>query len=168
MEQTVSDELEVVRCTLDLSEPCRLPFRGARNISAPKSETVDLEFRDGKVFQDGREIVLFLSEEQKKGLTKGFEILRLMESTEVPVSAKLLDLFLEREELWPEEWKRDGRGRTLYVFFWGDLFGGLDRNMPFVRCGYWDMVDRKVREDTFWLCDSWNGSHPATVLKKPF
>lgn len=139
---------------------CKLPFDGAERMSPPKSGVVKLERRGDTLYLDGKPLNLFLSRKQRNGGSIGGHDLRKeIEARGGNVSAKVLDHLVEHPELWPESWKKDEDGNTLYVFFWDDIFRDPTNGGLCVRYGYWN--DGEVVSGCSWLDDGWSGLGPA-------
>lgn len=76
------------------------------------------------------------------------------------LNANALDYLLANPHLIPEEWKRDGKGNTRTIFFWGTIYRRRDGNL-FVRYLRWG--DRRWRWGSRWLDDDWYGNCPAAL-----
>ncbi|MFH1178535.1 MAG: hypothetical protein V1711_02320 [bacterium] len=147
---------------VDLSIPCKLPFNGAERVSPVKSGVVKLEKRDDDLYLDGVKVDLFLSENQKAGSTIiGHNLRKELEARGGNISAKVLDHLVEHPELWPESWKKDTQGNTIYVFFWDDIFRDSLSSLC-VRFGCWD--GGRVVSGYDWLGCVWDGYSPAAFL----
>lgn len=150
--------LATLEALIDLAVPCRLPFNGAERVSPAKSSIVKLEKRDDDLYLDGKKINLFLSKKQKSGVIGGHDLRKVLETRGGNISAKVLDKLVEYPELWPESWKKDSQGNTIYVCFWDDIFRSSDGGL-YVRYGYWD--DGEVVSNDYWLGYDWYGHDPA-------
>ena len=92
--------------------------------------------KGGKLKWDSKKIQLYLSESQKGDkYVEGNKLRKELENLPT-LNAKVLDFLLAHKELIPEEWKRDEKGNTRYVFFWGTIYRHSDGNL-YVRCLYW-------------------------------
>ena len=156
----------VIQNLIDLSSPCRLPFDGAERVSPPKplpeSGDVKFESRDGDLYLDGKKLELFLSEKQKGGkVIGGHDLREELEARGGNVSAKVLDHLVDYPQMWPESWKKDTQGNTIYVFFWDDIFRNSFGRLC-VRCGFW--YEGKVVSSYRWLGDVWNVISPSASL----
>ena len=151
--------LTALEALIDLSIPCTLPFKGAERISPAKSGVVKLEKRGDDLFLDGKKINLFLSDGQRNGHTIGGHDLRKeLETRGGNVGGSILDHLVAHPELWPESWKKDSNGNTIYVFFWDDIFRHSGGDL-YVRYGYWH--GGLVISDYGYLGHDWHFSHPA-------
>lgn len=155
-------EIRVIEHVIDLSVPCALPFNGAERVSPAKSGIVRLERRGDDLYLDGRKVNLFLSEAQKAGSQVGYDLRKEVEARGGNASAKVLDYLVEHPNLWPEHWKKDDQGRTVYVLFWDDIFRGPSVGRLCVRYGCWR--GGRVVSDYGWLGGDWRGSGPAASL----
>lgn len=129
-------EIRLIDHLIDLAVPCKLPFDGAERVSPAKSGAVKLERLGDDLYLDRKKIELVLSERQKGSVIVGHELRIEREKVGGNLSAKILDHLEAHPELWPESWKKDDQGNTIYVFFWGDIFRGAHGNL-FVRYGSW-------------------------------
>jgi len=123
---------------IDLSQLCKLPFSGAERVSPAKSGIVKLERRGDDLYLDGKKIELFLSAgQQGDHYIVGHELRKELEVRGGNISAKVLDYFEEHPKLWPESWKRDADGNTIYIYFWDDIFRDPADGSLCVRYGCW-------------------------------
>ncbi len=144
---------------IDLSVPCKLPFNGAERVSPAKTGVVKLEKRGDDLCLDGVKLELVLSENQKGGkVIGGHDLRKEREAAGGNVSASILDKCVENPALWPESWKKDAQGNTVYVFFWDDIFRSSDGNL-YVRYGFWS--EGEVVSDYSWLGHVWSGDYPS-------
>lgn len=151
--------LTALEALIDLSAPCMLPFNGAERVSPAKSGVVKLERRGDNLYLDGVKLDLFLSENQQGGkVVVGHELRKELEAKGGQTSAKVLDHLVEHPELWPESWKKDAQGNTIYVFFWDDIFRNSDGDL-YVRFGCW--IEGEVVSDFSWLGVDWLGYDPS-------
>ncbi|MEK7080027.1 MAG: hypothetical protein AAB901_01945, partial [Patescibacteria group bacterium] len=60
----------------------------------------------------------------------------------------------------PEEWKKDGKGNTRYIFFWGTIYRYRNSRLC-VRCLYWE--DGSWNCTHYWLDDGYEDREPAAV-----
>lgn len=154
-------EIKPIDHVIDLSALARLPFDGATLEVHRGSGIAKLERRGDDLYLDGKKINLFLSKKQKVGSIGGHDLRKEVEKRGDNVSAKVLDYLVDHPELWPESWKKDKGGNTVYVFFWDDIFrrsgGGFC-----VRCGCWG--GGRVVSGCYWLGSGWDGSDPAASL----
>ena len=155
-------EIRPIDHMINLSIPCKLPFTDAEHVSSAKSGIVRLERHGDDLCLDGKKINLFLSDGQKGGFIVGHELRKELEAKDGNVSAKVLDHTVEHPELWPESWKKDDQGRTIYIFFWDDIFRLPVRDRLYVRYGCWG--GGRVVSHYRWLGYGWNVRSPAASL----
>ena len=145
---------------IDLSIPCNLPFGGAERVSPAKSGIVKLERKGDDLYLDGVKLELVLSENQKGGKVIGGHDLRTeLEAKGGNLSAKILDECVGTPALWPDSWKKDAQGNTIYVFFWDDIFRGPSDDVLYVRYGFWR--EGEVVSSYHWLDRGWGGDGPS-------
>jgi hypothetical protein len=113
-----------------------------------------LELRDGCLLANSCEVTRFVSERQKTGSIRGYDLATELVGRPV-LNATVLDCLIAHQDLIPEDWK------TGATYFWGTIFrdsGGRDH----VRCLYW----RDDRWDSFdyWLDNHWLSREAAAVL----
>ena len=155
-------EVKAIDHMIDLSVPCKLPFVGAERVSPAKSGVVKLEPQGKGLTVDDKMINLFLSEEQKSGVIVGHELRKELEAKGGNLSASILDHLVAYPALWPESWKKDDQGNTIYVCFWDDIFRGLADGILYVRCGYWR--GGEVVSSYDWLGNDWRRYNPSASL----
>lgn len=153
-------EIKAIEHVIDLGAAARLPFSGAEVEVHRGSGVVKLERRADGLYLNDKKLGLFRSRKQKKGSSVGGHDLRKeLKGRGNNVSAKVLDYLVAHPELWPEEWKKDEDGNTLYVFFWDDIFRSPAHGGLCVRCGDWH--DGEVVSFYDWLDGGWHGNDPA-------
>ncbi len=115
---------------------------------------IRLELRDGRLFANDREVTRYLSERQKTGYIRGYDLQQELAGRPV-LNATVLDYLLAHPELIPEDWK----GKAVY--FWGMVYRGSGGKLCvrylFWSGGRWDWVYDRL--DCFW-----GSSEPAAVL----
>jgi hypothetical protein len=157
-------EIKPIDHVIDLGSLCKPPFNGAERMSPPKSGIVKLERRDDTLHLDGKPINLFLAEGQKNGeVISGHDLRKELEARGGNLSANVLDHLVAHPELWPESWKKDARGNTVYVFFWDDIFRMPVSGNLYVRCGHWS--GGEVVSFDNGLNDDWGGNLPAATTE---
>ncbi len=145
---------------VDIDSSARLPFDGAVLEIHRGSGFIPLERKAGGVYLDGKKLTIFLPEGQKDGrVVKGYALRTELEVRGHNVSAKVLDFCVDHPEFWPEGWKKDAQGNTIYVFFWDDIFRGPSAGRLFVRYGHW--IAGKVVSSFRCLDRDWDGGSPA-------
>ena len=147
---------------IDLSSPCRLPFTGAEVEVHRGTGIVSLERKGDDLYMGEKQITLFRSEKQIGGkVATGHAIRKELEKRGQNLSAKVLDCLEDNPKLWPESWKKDSAGNTIYVFFWDDIFCRSGGRL-YVRYGCWG--EGRVVSDFCWLDFDWDDYYPAAVL----
>lgn len=116
---------------------------------------------DGQLYVNGKKVILFLSKKQTKGRTVIGNELREEVSKKEILNANILDYLLAHPELIPEDWKKDEKGNTRYIFFWGTIYRYSGGDLC-VRCLYWG--DGAWNWGHGWLGLGFNGGRPACVL----
>jgi hypothetical protein len=76
------------------------------------------------------------------------------------LNANVLDYLLKNPDLIPEDWKKDEKGNTRYIFFWGTIYRNSDGSLC-VRYLYW--LDGGWRWDAYWLGHGWGDYSPAAL-----
>lgn len=150
-----------LKAVIDTNLDPRLPFAGANIEKHARVGNVTIEKRsDGRLYIDGKKIVLYRSSRQLNGKTiKGHELRTEVDGKPV-LSASILDFLKANPEFIPEDWKQDENGNTIYIFFWGTIYrssgGGL-----YVRCLFWSVGEWCGFYG--WLDDDWYSSFPAAM-----
>ena len=153
-------EIRAIKHMIDLSLPGALPFEGAEVEVHRSGGVVKLEKREDGVYLGGRKLTLFRSVEQTGDkVVGGHELRKEVEKRGNNVPSIVLDHFKKYPALWPEEWKVDEQGHTVYVYFWDDIFRNPADGVLYVRYGYWR--DGRVKSDYRWLGDGWRARSPA-------
>jgi len=146
---------------VNLDAPIKLPFDGAEIESQIGSGWVRIEKRSDGLYLDDHKIILYLSECQKNGKSiKGYE-LREELSGKLVLHPNILDALMENPHLIPEDWKRDGKGNTRFIYFWAVIFRNPSDGRLFVRylCFDGDQWNSRCR----WLGAGWAGSSAAAL-----
>lgn len=85
-------------------------------------------------------VKLYLSPKQKIGTIEGNDLRAELKDKPV-LNANVLDYLLDHPRLIPEEWKKDEKGNTRYIPFWGtiyrDAYGRLCVRFLYFRGGRW-------------------------------
>ena len=126
----------------------------------PNGWTVEDHQKGGQFKFDAAQVELYLDKAQKKGSIEGNKLRKELENKPV-LNANILDYLLAHTELIPEDWKKDEKGNTRYIFFWGTIYRNSN-GFLFVRFLYW-FGDRWYW-NLDWLDYDWNGSGPAALL----
>lgn len=150
-------------CMIDLSTPAKLPFVGAVLDLHRGEGIVKLEKRGDDLYLDGKKLVLYCSKRQLGGkYVVGHELRKEREKLGNNIPAVVLDYLVAHPEMWPESWKKDEKGNTLYIFFWNDIFRDPSSGDLYVRYGFWG--EGGVVSSYNWLGNDWDSSFPAAVL----
>lgn len=146
---------------VNLDAPPRLPFGEAQVEWTTPGQTgwVRVEKKDSQLFVDGRKVNLHLTYEQKNGHAKGYVLRRRLEDRTV-LHPNILDALLENPHLFPDSWKVDGQGLTIFVYFWAVGYCNSVDHL-FVRCVYFRGAQWRRRHR--WLGLHWGGRSPAAV-----
>lgn len=156
-------EIRAINHIVDLSVPCKLPFNGAERVSQAKSGVVKLERRGDNLYLDGEKINLFLSAgQQGDSYIVGHDLRKELEARGGNLGGSILDHLVAHPEMWPESWKMDSQGNTIYVYFWDDIFRHPTNGRLCVRCGYW--LEGEVVSRYRWLGNGWDRHHPAASV----
>jgi hypothetical protein len=126
-----------------------------------KGKVAKLERRGDELYLDGKKIELWLSKPQKKGNVIGGNDLRKEVSKRSVINANLPEYLLKNPHLIPDAWKKDEKGNTIYIFFWGTVCRFSDGRLD-VRYLYWD--GGKWTMYYGWLDGVWDSRGPAAVL----
>ena len=127
----------------------------------PEGWKVEEHKKMGQLVFDPAKVKLYLSRNQQNGKRiKGNELRKEL-ANEPVLNANVLDYLLAHPELIPEEWKKDEKDNTRYIYFWGTIYR-YSSGYLCVRClcwsgGSWDWNDH-------WLDGGWFGNNPAAVL----
>jgi hypothetical protein len=121
---------------------------------------VPLERRGDDLYLNGKKIVFRLSEQQKGGYIKGEELRKELQD-KVVLNANVLDYLLAHPDLIPESWKKDERGNTRFIYFWGTIYRDSSGSL-YVRYLCWD--GDCWDWDCHWLGLGWLSNEPAAVL----
>lgn len=128
-----------------------LPFSGA---------TIKSHQKGGVILFDPKKIKFYLSPNQKDGKSiQGHKLRKELEKEPV-LNACVLDYLIANPHLIPEEWKKDEKGNTRFIFFWGTIYRSSGGSLC-VRClcfsvGRW-------QSNCYWLDGGWSGHDPAAV-----
>lgn len=81
-------------------------------------------------------VEFYLSDSQKNGKVIDGNKLRKELAGKPVLNANVLDYLLKHPELIPDNWKKDEKGNTRYIFFWGTIYRGPGGG-PSIRDLYW-------------------------------
>ena len=119
------------------------------------------EHQKGGAFKwDAAQVAFHLSSGQKGDKYIEGNKLRKELADKPVLNANVLDYLLANPHLIPEEWKKDGKGNTRYIFFWSTIYRNRDGYL-YVRCLSWG--DGRWDWGNGWLDDDWFGNFPAAV-----
>lgn len=118
--------------------------------------------RGGHVAFDPSTLLLYCDPGQRGSKTIQGTLLRTRLDSVPVMNASLLDFLLDHQQLIPERWKRDPRGKAgmRLVFFWGTIYIH-DAGWPTVRFLYWH--DGLWREGNRHLNGLWYKNNPAVL-----
>src|SRR3989344_5392983 len=138
----------------------KLPFNEAEVEQHIGEGWAIVEKRSDGLYLNGRKVVLYLSRRQQNGkLLKGYDLRE--ELTGKPVlNANLLDALYDNPHLIPEDWKKDDRGNTRFIFFWGTIYRGSAGSLC---VGCLSFGDGSWNRSYCWLDDDWNDNNPAAL-----
>lgn len=126
----------------------------------PQGWKVEEHKKGGQLKLDLSKVRLHLSPNQMDGKAIEGNKLRKELASEPVLNANVLDYLLAHPDLIPEDWKRDEKGNTRYIFFWGTIYrrshGSLSFRYLYFYGGAWDWGN-------YWLDDDWVGNFPAAV-----
>jgi hypothetical protein len=126
----------------------------------PNGWKVEQHELGGSFKWDPAQVQFYLSEPQRKEKSiEGNKLRKELEGKSV-FNANLLDYLLAHPNLIPEDWKKDEKNRTRYIFFWGTIYRDSDGNLC-VRCLYWHGGGWQWGDD--WLGDGWSVGDPAAL-----
>ncbi len=126
----------------------------------PSGWKVEEHKKGGQFAFDPAKIKLYLSLNQQGGKCIEGNKLRKELANEPVLNANVLDYLLAHPELIPEGWKKDEKGNTRYIFFWGTIYRGSDGSL-FVRYLYFR--DGRWGWNCRWLDIGWHDNFPAAL-----
>lgn len=149
---------------VNLDAPLRLPFEDAQVVwpeTPGKLGWVKVERQGDKLFVDGREVTLYLTDEQRTGaIIKGHDLWKALKGKPV-VHTAIMWALLDNPHLIPDGLKRDEQNRTRYIYFWAVGFCG-SRGDLCVLCLCWRGGGWR------WGCGrlggGWGSQGPAALL----
>jgi hypothetical protein len=114
----------------------------------------------GALEWDATKVEFYLDKGQQDGkYIEGNKLRKALDGKPV-LNANVLDYLLANPHLIPDDWKKDEKGDTRYIFFWGTIYRYSDGHLC-ARYLYWD--DGRWRWSAGWLDRDWNGRCPAAV-----
>ncbi len=106
------------------------------------------------------QVQLHLDKDQQNGKHIEGNKLREQLAGKPVLNANVLDYLLKNLRLIPDDWKKDHRGYTHNIFFWGTIYrhscGSLYVRYLFWSSGRWSWDARTLNDD-------WYGDNPAAV-----
>lgn len=126
----------------------------------PDGWRVEEHQRRGQFKFDPKAVRFHLSEPQRRERPIEGNKLRKELANEPVLNANVLDYLLAHPEIIPENWKKDEKGRTRYIFFWGTIYRDADGDLC-VRHLFW--LDGRWHRDYFWLSGAWGVGNPAAL-----
>jgi hypothetical protein len=117
----------------------------------------------GLVKWDPKNVELYLSEDQHDGKYIEGHKLRVELASKIVLNANILEYLLNNPCLISEDWKKDERGNTRFIFFWGTIYCHSDGDLC-VRYLYFD--GRRWCADYARLGCTWSAADPAAVLSR--
>ncbi len=154
-------EIKAIEHIVDCNATPVLPFSGAEIELHTLGGIVKIEKKGDGLYVDGKKVVLHLSKKQQNGKTiKGHDLREELTGKKV-LNACMLDYLLANPHFIPENWKKDEKGNTRYIFFWGTIFrssnGSLHVRFLFFLDGNWQSL-------YYWLVNVWGGARPVALL----
>lgn len=136
---------------INLDADPRIPYDGWK---------VEEHKKGGQFVWDPKKVALFLSKKQQDGNSiEGNKLRKELEGIRV-LNANLLDYLLDNPHLIPEEWKKDEKGNTLYIFFFGTVYRYSDGRL-YVRYLFFD--EGHWQQGSNWLGFNWGSDNPSAV-----
>ncbi|KKP78199.1 MAG: hypothetical protein A2271_04325 [Candidatus Moranbacteria bacterium RIFOXYA12_FULL_35_19] len=145
---------------VNLDAPIKLPFDGAEIKSQAGTGWVKVEKRSDGLYVDGQKVILYLSERQKNGKIKGYE-LREELSGKLVLHPNILDALMDNLHFIPEDWKQDENGNIRFIFFWAVIFRDPSGGFLYVRSLYFDNDQWNSYYSLLGL--DWDDRHPAAL-----
>lgn len=109
---------------------------------------------------DPSKIDFYLSKKQKNGSIEGNKLREELKGKKV-LNANVPDYLLKNPQIIPEEWKKDEKGDTRFIFFWGTIYRS-SRGRLCVRYLYWDGGQWRWGRD--WLGEGFYSYDSSAVL----
>lgn len=145
---------------VNLSISPKLPFEGATVEWHHGEGWVQVQKRQDGLYVGDKKVVLYLSERQESGKTiQGHELRQALTGKPV-LTANIMDALLAHPYLIPQDWMKDGKGNTIYIYFWGTgyRYGGRLS----VRCFRWG--GGRWYSHCVYLDVRWDAHSPAVSL----
>ncbi len=145
----------VVDCDLNPNIPSGLYLTG-EGTEHRKMGKITLEKReDGKLYANGKEVVRYLSPNQKNGkVIQGHKLRKELKDVQV-LNACIMDALFANPQLIPDEW------RSGYTYFWGTTFRSA-RGRLYVEYLCWSGI--RWLWNFSWLDYDRNSRYPAALL----
>jgi len=111
--------------------------------------------RGGQFAWDPARVSLYLSDSQRDGVIKGYQLYKELVNIRV-LNANVLDYLLAHQEFIPKGWK------VKRIFFWGTIYRHSgDLYVPYLDRDGYGWYGYRNRLD-----DGWSSAHPAASLAK--
>lgn len=130
---------------------------------ALKGWTVEFHQKNGQFIFDSSQVKLHLDNSQMSGRRITGTKLRQRFANKRVLNANVLDYLLTHPDLIPEEWKRNSKGITRSICFWGTVYrypGGAVGDL-YIRYLYWD--GGAWSWNHFWLGNTWHDFQYAVI-----
>lgn len=144
---------------VNLSAAPKLPFQPGTVEWNNGSGWVTIERKGDDLYVEGRKIHLFLTEGQKTGSVRGYDLRKQIDMARA-LHANILDALFENVHLIPDSWKVDSLGRTRFICFWATGYRDSSGSLC-VRCLCWG--DGPWLWDCRWLGDGFDVRSPAAL-----
>ena len=126
----------------------------------PDGWKVEEHQKGGQFEWSATQVAFYLDSGQKDGkYIEGNKLRKQLKGKPV-LNANVLDYLLKNPDLIPEDWKKDEKGNTRYIFFWGTIYRSSGGSL-YVRCLYW--FGGKWNWNAGWLDRVWLGLSPAAL-----
>ncbi len=126
----------------------------------PKGWKVEEHQKGGAFKWDASQVTLHLDKGQKNGGYVDGNKLRILLAGKPVLNANVLDYMLKNPHLISDDWKKDEKGNTRYIFFWGTIYRDSDGRLcvPYL---YW--YGSGWDWSYYWLGNDFYGSNPAAL-----
>lgn len=138
-----------------------LPFAGAKIVANAKGGLVKVQLRrDGHLYANEKRVDFYLSEKQKFGSHRGYDLKDELIDKRIPVlHPNIMDALIDHApHLIPEELKADENGAIWYMFWWTVVYENADGDQCVRYCcfggGAW-------RRGCHWLGGDFDRRSPA-------
>jgi hypothetical protein len=126
----------------------------------PDGWKIEKHQKGGQFDWSATSVKFYLDSDQQNGeCTEGNKLRKELSGKPV-LNANVLDYLLKNPNLIPEDWKKNEKGNTRYIFFWGTIYRNSGGSLC-VRCLFWNGVE--WRSLGLFLNDDWSWNHPAAL-----